>query len=296
MRFTLEQLEAFVAVVEKGSFSSAARQLRKDRATVHQHVGNLEIDLGVTLFDRSKKLPTPTQEANDLFVQAKHIIYQSQLFESQSDSIANQEEVEITICYDNSISPAVLAKINALTSEQYPFTKLNWLHRGREASLQAIENRDCDLAITFNKGNNKPNSGIHFVNLGYHKFALYCHQSSPLAKTQSVELETLIKHKQYLLEDLGEIPFGDQLRFSSDIATISNVDLLLETLKHGGWTALSCDMMSRHADANSYHKLNLSFASQEGRIGYVLFSQAKAAKGVVIQFIEKKIIAAFKSE
>lgn len=52
MKISFEQLQAFICVAESGSFSAAARLLRKDRATLHQQIGNLEIDWGMSLFNR----------------------------------------------------------------------------------------------------------------------------------------------------------------------------------------------------------------------------------------------------
>ncbi len=51
MRFSLEHLEVFVAVVEAGSFSEAARRLGNAQSRVSTTIANLETDLGVELFD-----------------------------------------------------------------------------------------------------------------------------------------------------------------------------------------------------------------------------------------------------
>ncbi len=56
MNWSIAQLDAFVTTVTEGSFSAAARKLGKAQSRVSTAVANLEIDLGVTLFDRSGKV------------------------------------------------------------------------------------------------------------------------------------------------------------------------------------------------------------------------------------------------
>jgi DNA-binding transcriptional LysR family regulator len=51
MRYSPEALTAFVEAVDSGSFSAAARRLRKSQSTISTAIANLEADLGVTLFD-----------------------------------------------------------------------------------------------------------------------------------------------------------------------------------------------------------------------------------------------------
>lgn len=52
MSLSLEQLQAFVATVETGSFSAAARYLGKAQSAISTAVSNLEIDLDNSLFVR----------------------------------------------------------------------------------------------------------------------------------------------------------------------------------------------------------------------------------------------------
>lgn len=51
----IDNINAFVTAVEKGSFSSAARHLGKSRSSVSIGVADLEFDFGITLFDRTTK-------------------------------------------------------------------------------------------------------------------------------------------------------------------------------------------------------------------------------------------------
>lgn len=54
-------LETFVAVIDHGSFSGAARALHRAQSRVSTHVASLEKALGGTLVDRSHRPIGPTE-------------------------------------------------------------------------------------------------------------------------------------------------------------------------------------------------------------------------------------------
>ena len=57
MRYSPEARTAFVETVAAGSFSAAARRLRKSHSTISTSMANLEADLGFDLFDREEGQP-----------------------------------------------------------------------------------------------------------------------------------------------------------------------------------------------------------------------------------------------
>ena len=68
---TLDQLRTFIAVVDEGSFSAAARRLRGAQSVVSQTMASLEAQLGVTLFDRRGRLPALTEQGRALIAEAR---------------------------------------------------------------------------------------------------------------------------------------------------------------------------------------------------------------------------------
>lgn len=84
MRYSPESLEAFVQTVESGSFSAAARALRKSQSTISTAVANLEQDLGFTLFSRESRNPVLTENGQRALAQVKEILAAS----AQLDELA----------------------------------------------------------------------------------------------------------------------------------------------------------------------------------------------------------------
>ena len=55
--YSFEQLKIFVTVCECGSFSAAARKLKRAQSGVSQSVANLELAINQDLFTRDKNIP-----------------------------------------------------------------------------------------------------------------------------------------------------------------------------------------------------------------------------------------------
>jgi DNA-binding transcriptional LysR family regulator len=70
----LTSLRAFVKVVELGSFSEAARQLRLSRSAVSKYVGDLEQDLGVQLLNRTTRHASANENGQAYFERALSIL------------------------------------------------------------------------------------------------------------------------------------------------------------------------------------------------------------------------------
>ena len=55
---SLDQLRMFIAAADEGSFSAGGRRLRRAQSVISQTLANLEAQLGVKLFDRSRTVPS----------------------------------------------------------------------------------------------------------------------------------------------------------------------------------------------------------------------------------------------
>ncbi|MBN9509938.1 MAG: LysR family transcriptional regulator [Alphaproteobacteria bacterium] len=74
----LSSMEAFVRVIETGSFSSAARQLRIGQPAVSKAVAQIEKRLGVRLLLRTTHRLTPTESGQGFYEHAKRAIEEAE--------------------------------------------------------------------------------------------------------------------------------------------------------------------------------------------------------------------------
>ena len=102
-----DQITAFIAAAEHGSFSAAARSLNKAQSAVSHAIQNLEIDLGVELFDRSARSPSLTPAGKALLRKAHALQQTRQEFIAQAASLngANETEICLAIARVSGICP-----------------------------------------------------------------------------------------------------------------------------------------------------------------------------------------------
>ena len=77
------ELDAFVAVVEGGTFSAAARVLGLPVSTVSRQVSRLEEHLGVRLLNRTTRRVTPTAPGQSYFERCRRIVAESREAEEE---------------------------------------------------------------------------------------------------------------------------------------------------------------------------------------------------------------------
>ena len=78
MEWSLDQLRQFVTAAECGSFSAAARKLGRAQSAVSTAIALFEIDLGVELFDRSRRNALLTDAGRLLRLEAAEVLRQAE--------------------------------------------------------------------------------------------------------------------------------------------------------------------------------------------------------------------------
>lgn len=94
----LDQLRAFIAVVETGSFRSAADSIHKTQPGISAAVKALEEQYGILLFDRNSYRPTLTAEGHAFFQQSKKLMSQVLQLENLGHDLAQGTEAPLQLC------------------------------------------------------------------------------------------------------------------------------------------------------------------------------------------------------
>ncbi|MEZ9425425.1 LysR family transcriptional regulator [Vibrio lentus] len=106
MKLHFENIISFIAVVEEGSFSSAARKLGKSQSTVSIAVQNLESDLGFNLFNREHSKVWLTEKGKRLSQLSLPVVSKYR----ELITIAEQMNLSDQIVYRVGIDPLVFNK------------------------------------------------------------------------------------------------------------------------------------------------------------------------------------------
>ena len=117
---TLDQIKLFLAVVDEGSFSGAARKLRRAQSAVTYGIGKLEEQIGLALFERTSYRPGLTEMGRALLPRARRIAEEILAFRDQAQGLSAGLESEITMVLDAMFPmPPVVAALKAF-NEQFP--------------------------------------------------------------------------------------------------------------------------------------------------------------------------------
>src|SRR5258706_9544581 len=97
---SLDQLRSFIAAVDEGSFSAAARKLQRAQSAVSELVSTLEDQIGVVLFDRSGRYPRLTPEGAVLLADARGIVAGVDFMKARAKGMASGLEPEPSVAID----------------------------------------------------------------------------------------------------------------------------------------------------------------------------------------------------
>ena len=120
MRWTLDQLQQFVATAESGSFSEAARQLGKAQSAVSTAIGLLEADLGVELFDRTRRSARLTNAGEILLLEAQELMNQAQSLDKRAHSLSFGQDAKLSVALDEALPYSVISQIIREIAQYFP--------------------------------------------------------------------------------------------------------------------------------------------------------------------------------
>lgn len=140
----LDELEAFLAVAERQSFSVAAQDLRLTKATVSKRVGALERRVGVRLFHRTTRSVRLSEAGESFRTRCSHVLDELEDAESQLGALAGQFLGRLRVSAPVSLGQAYLARVVASFVKTHPRVEVDFSLEDRMVDVVAER---YDLAI-----------------------------------------------------------------------------------------------------------------------------------------------------
>src|SRR5258706_1530438 len=144
---SLDQLRVFIAAAETGSFSAAGRKVRRAQSLISQTLANLEAQLGVDLFDRTKKYPRLTERGQAMLVEARSVIDRMDELKARAKTMAEGLEPELSAVVDVMYPMAGLTRGVGFFREAYPRTPLLLYVEALGAGAQAVLDGRCRIGV-----------------------------------------------------------------------------------------------------------------------------------------------------
>ena len=144
---TLDQLRLFVAVVDSGSFSAAARELHRAQSAVSYGIANLERQLGLSLFDRVSRTPKLTRAGEELASEARAVCAQVDRLKARARGVTQGIEPRLAVAVDHLFPlPALVAALRAFRDE-FPTVSLTLHTEALGAVAELVLRGTCSIGI-----------------------------------------------------------------------------------------------------------------------------------------------------
>lgn len=288
MLFSLEQLEAFQAAAESGSFSAAARKLGKAQSAVSTAVSNLEIDLGVELFDRSghKALLTPAGET--MLREAWMVLGECERLKERAVAIAGGQEAKLSLAVDDALPIDWFVDVLAAFGERFPLVQLETYYGAMGDVASMVGDGQADLGIVM------PVSGtpaaIDAVLIGHMAYEPIAAAGHPLASLQKVGRRDLMRYRHIVVASRSGDREPDWAGHGGPVwlqeSTYATLQLVL---RRAGWASLPRHLVERHVAEGRLVALPLDFHSVKFMAPVFVVRKPGAAQGVAGIWLRKAL-------
>jgi len=154
MAFDWNQVRAFLATAEVGSFSGAARALKTTQPTIGRQITGLEEALQVTLFQRSVRGPELTEAGRDLLHHVRLMGETASLISTIAAGQSQEVTGEVAVSATDLVSAAILPGLLGCLREAAPGVHLrivasndisNLLRREADIAIRHVRPTEADL-------------------------------------------------------------------------------------------------------------------------------------------------------
>jgi DNA-binding transcriptional LysR family regulator len=243
---SLDQLRIFLAVVDEGSFSRAARRLGRAVSVISDGIANLEAQLGVSLFARQgSRRPELTDAGKALLAEARAVADDVDGLMAKVRSLHQGLEAELALAVDVMMPSTTLAAVLREFQRMFPtvFLRLHVEALGAVAAL--VLDQKAQLGIGGPVIVDHPE--LERVAVGEVGLVPVAAPSHPLAKLDRIAPGATRQHLQLVLTDRSPLTEGRDFSVASPrtwrLADLgAKHALLLEGIGWGG--------MPRHAVAD----------------------------------------------
>ncbi|MEZ0212103.1 MAG: LysR family transcriptional regulator [Xanthobacteraceae bacterium] len=204
---SLDQLRTFVAAADEGSFSAAARRLRRTQSAVSETMANLEAQLGVTLFDRSSRYPRLTTEGEVLLADARAVVAGVDCMKARAKGISGGLEAELAAVVDVFFPIAAIADVAREFRGHFPTTPLRLYVEALGGAVQPVMDGRASFGLVGSLPTLPP--GLVSERVSSVDFVMVAAADHPLAAQRGlIPRDALARHVQLVLTDRSDLTAG----------------------------------------------------------------------------------------
>ncbi|RUU04661.1 LysR family transcriptional regulator [Mesorhizobium sp. USDA-HM6] len=150
LRFTLRQLEYFVAVGEAGSIAKAAEQVNVSPPSISASIAQLEAEFGVQLFVRKHSHALALTAGGRLFLkEAARLLNDADALHDIAGDIAEKVRGPLAIGCLLTFAQIVLPALRKKFEDAYPDVRVRQFERNQGQLFEMLQRGEIDAALTY---------------------------------------------------------------------------------------------------------------------------------------------------
>lgn len=282
MNFTFDQLHVFVVAARGPSFSAAARHLGKAQSAVSTAINNLEIDLGVVLFDRTGRYPVLTSDGKVLLAEAEAILLHCSSMEERAFALTSSSETHLAIGLEDAFPASALVPVMQELCQRFPNLALEILQPSTNDLLEMVQQERVVLGLGCARAHYP--TGVGFCRLGQVTLANVVSSEHPLARIEKVSFAQLGDYYQLLLTAQTQHRMTSEYLKSPRTWLVQSQLTLLELLQGGfGWASLPKRLIAKELQSGELTELLLeAYPFTEWSVGLDLTWNVELKPGVAV--------------
>ena len=280
-----EKIRAFVYAAECGSFSAAAKKQGKAQSWVSNAIADLEIDLNLSLFDRSEYKPKLTSEGATLLFHAQSLLAAESTLISHADHLAQGIEDRVVFAIDDWL---VTPEIRALIVEfqnQFPSVELIVRQLMTQDIVQLIENNEIDIGSATGRWFFDKN--VRFRTLSYIETSLICSKNSEL-RNIVVGHADLVGHKQVSRTSIYNLPHKYLDLPDVEKVNVSDMESVIVLVENNiGWAVIPRKVAELYQ--SRIHILDSEISDKGHLLRIELITSELKTNGIATEWLKKKL-------
>ncbi|HRO11165.1 MAG TPA: LysR family transcriptional regulator [Amaricoccus sp.] len=266
MAFTSETVRTFLAVLDAGSFSAAARALGRVPSAVSMTIAGLEAELDLRLFDRSGREPVPTGAARALEPQARAIAAGLARLEAHALALHAGLERRLSLAIAAELLLVPWSAPLAALAAEFPALEIDVVSGPQDEMMRRLHAGEVDLALVFERP--RLDEREDFQEFSQELLVAVAAPSHPLvAATSRPRLSDLVVARQIAVTGRDAAAADPRLLLSRSVwHTDSHLSTLLLVEAGLGWAFLPRRLVEPSAAAGRLAEIAFADMSNELRL------------------------------
>lgn len=291
---TLQQLRYLIAIAEYGSINAAAQNLYASQSNLSTAIKELEQELGITVFTRSNRGVTLTNDGTELLGYARQVIEQADMLERRyATGASDQLRLAVSTQHYAFSVQAFVNVVEQCEGDEYEFIM-------RETStgqiIEDVRTFRSEVGILYTDGFNRRvlQKALKDADLAYSplfdaRVHVFVGEHHPLASKELLSPEELAPYPRYSFEQgtansfyyseepLSYLPHSRNIRIT-DRGTLTNL-----LTSHTGFT-LSTGVLSGEMQ-QGIASIPLD-VDEHMQVGYIMHNERRPSK-LLLRYIEE---------